>query len=336
VPSGWTNVIPNWTFLWVIACYEYFERTADRAFVEAIWPDVCFTLDHYLASRNTDGLLSIAAWNLLDWAPMDQPNDGVVTPQNCFMVKALRAAASMGDLLDDRRAEQYRTDADALRVAINRHLWSAERGAYLDAIHSDGRRSTMFSVPTQAVAYLCDIAHDERAAMVERHILEPPADFVPIGSPFMSFFHYEALARFGRIDDMLADMRKNYGAMLAYGATTCWEMYPNYTVLRANPRFLTRSHCHAWSAGPVYFLSAYVLGVRPLTPGWTEIEVEPHAADLDWARGSVPLPDGQIIDVSWTIDDQQKMELIIRAPQSVKVNGKLPAGFEGNVTISPH
>ena len=116
-------------------------------------------------------------------------------------------------------------------------------------------------------------------------MLEPPADFVPIGSPFMSFFHYEALAKLGRVDAMLDDMRVNYGAMLAYGATTCWEMYPNYTVLRANPTFLTRSHCHAWSAGPLYFLSAHVLGVRPLAPGWTKVAVEPVPAGLTWANG---------------------------------------------------
>ncbi len=334
VPSGWTNVIPNWTFLWVIACQEYYERTGENSFVQTIWPDVCFTLDHYLASRNADGLLLIAAWNLLDWAPMDQPNAGIVTPQNCFLVKALRAAASMGDILDDERAEKFKFEADSLSLAINRNLWSDEHSAYVDAIHLDGSRSTIFSVQTQVVAYLCDVAQGERAALVEQIMLEPPQDFVPIGSPFMSFFHYEALARCGRFDEMLADMRTNYGAMLAYGATTCWEMYPNYSVLRANPRFLTRSHCHAWSAGPVYFLGKYVLGVRPKTPGWTEIEVEPWVADLAWARGRVPLPDGRTVDVSWTVNGNRNMELTVRAPQDVRVSGKIPDGFAGTVSIT--
>jgi hypothetical protein len=334
VPSGWTNVIPNWTFLWAIACHEYFERTADKSFVEAIWPDVCLTLDHYLASRNSDGLLSIAAWNLLDWAPMDQPNNGVVTPQNCFLVKALDAAAKIGEVIGDLRAEELKSEAKTLRDAINSNLWSDERGAYLDAIHHDGKRSTIFSLPTQVIAYLCDVAQGERAAKVEQLMLEPPADFVPIGSPFMSFFHYEALARCGRFDEMLADMRTNYGAMLAYGATACWEMYPNYSVLRANPRFLTRSHCHAWSAGPVYFLGTYVLGVRPKSPGWTEIEVEPWVADLEWARGSIPLPGGGTVDVSWKVDADRKMELTVRAPREVRVSAKIPDGFAGTVSVA--
>jgi hypothetical protein len=333
VPSGWTNVLPNWTFLWAIACEEFYLRTGDAAFVEEIWPDVRFTLDRFLAERDVDGLLAIAAWNLLDWAPMDQPNDGVVTHQNCFLVAALRAAGRLAALAGDDAA-RWSAAANDLADAINRHLWSEERGAYLDAVHRDGRRSTVFSVPTQVVAYLCSVAEGERAAAIEGYLLQAPADFVPIGSPFMSFFHYEALAKLGRIEDMLADMRVNYGAMLAYGATTCWEMYPNYTVLRANPTFLTRSHCHAWSAGPLYFLSAHVLGVRPLAPGWTRVAVEPTPAGLDWARGSVPLPDQGTVDVAWRIEsDGRTMRLQVSAPSHVEVEANLPGGYAGTVEI---
>jgi hypothetical protein len=317
-----------------MACLEHYERTGDAAFVREIWPHVQFTLDRYLERLDGDGLLAIDAWNLLDWAPMDQPNDGVVTHQNCFLVAALRSAAELAALAGDATGERYRDAAEELSAAINRCLWSNERGAYLDAIHPDGRRSIVFSAPTQVVAYLCGVATGERAVRLEELMLAPPADFVPIGSPFMSFFHYEALVKLGRFDAMLADMRANYGQMLAYGATTCWEMYPNYTVLRANRTFLTRSHCHAWSAGPLYFLSAYVLGVRTLAPGWTEVAVEPAPADLAWARGSVPLPDGGAIDVSWQADlADKRMDLTVRAPRGVTVRATLPEGFDGAVDV---
>jgi hypothetical protein len=38
----------------------------------------------------------------------------------------------------------------------------------------------------------------------------------------------------------------------------------------------SRSHYHAWSAGPLYFSSSLVLGVQPLIPGWTKVAVEPY------------------------------------------------------------
>ncbi|MFL5758401.1 MAG: family 78 glycoside hydrolase catalytic domain [Thermomicrobiales bacterium] len=334
VPSGWVVVLPNWTFLWVIACFEHFQRTGDAEFAREIWPDVASALDQFLACRNDDGLLAIAAWNLLDWAPMDQPNDGVVTHQNCFLVAALRAASQLEEIATGQTSGRFQTAADELRGAINQHLWSDEQGAYLDTIHVDGRRSTIFSVPTQVTAYHCGVAKGERAARVEELFTEPAAGFVPIGSPFMSFFHYEALAKAGRFDVALADMRAHYGGMLARGATTCWEMYANTTINRANPAFPSRSHCHAWSAGPVYFLGAHVLGVRPLTPGWTEVAVEPIPCDLTWATGSVPLPREGTVDVAWSLDPEaHTMRLRISAPKGITVHAKLPDGFTGTSEV---
>lgn len=334
VPSGWINVIPSWTFLWAIACREYYDRTGDLDFAREMLPHLRFTLDRYLEQRDATGLLSISAWNLLDWAPLDQPNDGVVTHQNCFLVAALDAAAALADLAGEGSALHYRNAAGDLAQAINANLWSEERGAYIDAIHADGRRSTIFSIPTQVTAYLAGVATGDRAQRVEELLLDPPADFVPIGSPFVSFFYYEVLVKLGQTEAMLDDMRRNYGAMLAYGATTCWEMYPNYSVLRANPTFLTRSHCHAWSAGPLYFLSAHVLGVRSGAPGWSRVIVEPSPAGLCWANGSVPLPGDGRIDVAWSCDPEARtMQMTVTAPSSVEIDARLPVGYDGAVEV---
>ncbi len=265
VPSGWNSVIPNWTFFWVMACHEYYERGGDERFAREMWPHVRYTLDHYLQRLDERGLFAIAAWNLLDWAPIDQPRDGVVTHQNLFLVGALRAAAHLARIAGDAEgSEGYVVAADRLAEAINRDLWSDERMAYIDAIHADGRRSTSVSLQSQVVAYMCDVARGERAARIEHYLLDPPDDFVRIGSPFTSFFYYEALARAGRVDALVDDMRRNYGLMVEHGATTCWEEWPVYAELKdnpGNPNILTRSHCHAWSAAPGYFLGAYVLGM---------------------------------------------------------------------------
>jgi hypothetical protein len=163
-------------------------------------------------------------------------------------------------------------------------------------------------------------------------LLTPPADFVPIGSPFMSFFHYEALAQAGLYQQMIDDMRRQYGQMVDYGATTCWEMYPKMKDGRINPHNLTRSHCHAWSAAPGYFLGAFVLGVRPASAGWRKVTVEPRVCGLAWARGSVPLPDEGRIDVAWTLDSG-RLKLTIWAPANVEVDARLPEGTDGEIEL---
>lgn len=327
VPSGWNSVIPNWTFFWAIACLELYEFSGDRGFAGQIWPSVRSTLDHFAEKLDDRGLLQIKAWNLLDWAPI--PRDGAVTHQNMFYVKALRSAARIAAEADPAGAVRLLARADALKAAINAYLWSEERGAYVDCIHVDGRVSSVFSMQTQVVAYLCDIAEDGRKRCLEHYIAEPPAEFVQIGSPFMSFFYHEALAKLGRIDIMLDDIRTQYGRMIEHDATTCWEMYPRPLEQRNHPSELTRSHCHAWSAGPGYFLGAYILGVRGLNPGWTKVAIEPNPADLAWAKGTVPLPGLGRIDVSWHADRaNRKLCLRVETPPGLELSIAAPEGYE--------
>ncbi|AFH62964.1 family 78 glycoside hydrolase catalytic domain [Paenibacillus caseinilyticus] len=335
VPSGWNSVIPNWTFFWAVACTEYVRYTGDRAFANEIRPFVQSTLNHYLQHLDDEGLFRFRGWNLLDWAPIDQPNDGVVTHQNAILVKTLREASQLSRLAGDAAGGAELQDAaDRLKDAINEHLWQEEKQAYIDCIHQDGRRSGTISMQTQTAAYWCGIAEGERRERLRHYLLQPPAEFVQIGSPFMSFFYYEALADLGAIELMLEDIRTHYGEMVRYEASTCWEMYAGSSVNRANPHMLTRSHCHAWSAAPGYVLGAYILGVRPADDGWTEVLVAPEAAGLQWARGSVPLPRGGRVDVSWEVlgtGADREMSLSVCAPRGVQLDIRLPAGMKGTV-----
>lgn len=326
VPSAWTSVIPNWTFFWIVACREYAEHTGKREFAAEILPSVLFTLDHYLKLLNADDLLDMKGWNLLDWAPIDQPDDGIVTHQNVMLKKVLEDAAAIAAFAGvPEQGTTYTERAARIKAAINQHLWSEERGAYLDCIHPGGRRSTIFSMQTQVMALLADVADEERQALLKEYLTATPEGFVPVGSPFMSFFYYEALMANGNLQWMLDDMRTNYGFMLDNDATTCWEMYGHTTMNRANENDLTRSHCHAWSAAPGYFLGAYVLGVRSATPGWTKVIIEPQIGDLSWAKGTVPLPQDGCVEVSWKAGNGSLTELTVTAPELIELDIRVPA-----------
>ncbi|WP_227793461.1 family 78 glycoside hydrolase catalytic domain [Paenibacillus guangzhouensis] len=336
VPSGWVSVIPNWTFFWATACAEYYDQTGDEAFASEMYETIRFTLEHYVAKLNDQGLLDIKSWNLLDWSEMDQPNDGVVTHQNMFLVQALRAGARLGGVAGDSTGVALLEDsASRIAAAVNEHLWDENKLAYIDCIHADGRRSDVVSIQTQVVALLTHIAQGERKSNLEAYLLSPPPHFVPIGSPFMSFFYYEALAKMSEPQRIIEDIRDQYGEMIRHGATTCWETYPNFLEHQGNPHLLTRSHCHAWSSAPAYFLGREVLGVRSLAPGWSEVEIAPMPCGLSWAQGSVPHPAGGRIDVSWSMDESAKtMELVVAYPENVRIHAKLPAGYSGKIRES--
>ena len=331
VPSGWVNVIPNWTFLWVMTARSHWRRTGDSAFAVELLPSIQAALSRFTSHLNDDGLLEIAAWNLLDWAPMDQPNEGVVTHQNVLMVIALDAAAELAEAAGED-ASRFRAHARALREAINAHLWSDDANGYIDAIHADGVRSVVCSVQVHMFALLAGVAEGERAARAQAVLTDPPEGWVRIGSPWMSAFLYDALADLGRTADAVEDIRRNYGMMLDHGATTCWEVYPASPVATAGHQ-LTRSHCHAWSAAPAAFLPERVLGIRGLEPGWRTVLVAPEPCGLEWADGSVPLPGAGRIDASWRMDGH-RMRLEITAPAGIAIDARLPNGVSGEILVN--
>ncbi len=300
VPSAWQNILTAWSLLWAIACYEHYLFTGDAEFVREVFPYIAQqnqTLhERYL---NSDGLLEISAWNMLDWAPMDTPGEGVVSHQNMWLVRVWDDTAKLADALGETtHAQTWRQWASDLRVAINTHLWSDARRAYTDCLKRDGSQSEVFSIQTQVVALLCDVPTPERRAILEGYLASSPDDFVRIGSPFMTAFLLETLYNLNRRQAILERIRDDWGFMLAMGAVTCWEQFKGERV--PNPlhahrtEFFTRSHCHAWSAAPAYFLPITVLGAKPLAVGWKRFELSPFLGDLAWAYGRLPLPNGTL------------------------------------------
>lgn len=329
VPSGWENILTAWALLWAIACHEHSLYTGSEDFLREIYPAIA-TQNRNLHEKftNSQGLLEIQAWNMLDWAPMDIPSEGVVAHQNMWLVEVWRRTAAMAEQLGHQQdAATWRRWADDLKEAINRHLWDEEKQAYVDCLHKDGTRSSVISQQTQVIAYLCEVVPEAKRALFEKYLVEVPEGWVQIGSPFMMTFLLEALAKAGNYKQILHLIRQGWGLMLDHGATTCWETFP--TPIPSSPlevgtmeRWLTRSHCHAWSAAPAYALPTWVLGVQPLEPGFKRFKVEPHLEDLEWARGRVPTPHGEV--VVGVQKQQGRLQIDIEIPEGTKasVNGK--------------
>jgi hypothetical protein len=320
VPSSWQNLLPAWSFLWMRSCREYLLFTGDTEHSRRLLDYVTQNVDGICQHLNEQGLFSIRAWNMFDWAAMDTPNRGVVTHNNCFAVHALRDVADLAQELGETgTAMRFRGIADDLSHAINVHLWNEEKSAYTDCLR-DGDQSGVFSQQTQTVAFMSGVAGDfsaQRADLCREKMHHPPADFVKAGSPFFEFFLLEAYAKEARDNDFLDTIRRDWGFMIDMGASTFWEMWSGRTGR------LTRSHCHGWSAAPTFFLSNHVLGVRPGGLGYSPALIEPHPGDLIWCRGTVPTPLGDI-HVQWENDASQPFTLRVDAPQGVEIQIRLP------------
>ena len=308
VPTGCNTVIPLWSILWMLSCLEYYTYSGDKDVTEKLFQAVLTTLDRLHTCRNQQGLIELTGWNMFDWADMDTPINGVITHQNVLLAIVLDKASKLAALLDkEEEAEKFSIRGKNLKEAINANLWDIQQGAFIDSIHSDGIRSSVFSVQTNFLAYLCDCADEERKQRLQKLLVDPPEEFVSIGSPFASFFYYEALEKANQAEKIVEDIRSRWGKMLEFGASSCWETFYGFEKNR-----ITRSHCHGWSSAPGYFLPRLILGVKPIKPGFREFVVEPKVCGLNWAQGRVPTPFGPI-EVSWE-KNKGKLELSVRTP----------------------
>lgn len=335
VPSAWENLLPAWSFLWMRWTQEHYRLTGDvalaRRMVKALARNVA-GIERHLSER---GLFRIKAWNMFDWAALDTPSGGEITHLNALAVLGLRQATELAaDVGARKEAGAWTALANRITAAINRHLWDDKKKAFIDCIRPDGTRSPVFSQQTHTAVYIAGAASGARLTRSREIMAKAPKGFVEAGSPFFMFFVLEGLAREGRIDEMVRSIRNYWGNQVEAGATTFWE---TYHPTRAR---MTRSHCHGWSAAPTYFISQYVLGVRPAGAGYTEVRIAPHPAGLAWARGRVPTPRGTV-EVAWTHDAKAKVfELRVESPIGMPVKIQLPLTgkpivLEGRARVTP-
>lgn len=312
VPAGVSFVLSTWALLWALAASDAYQYTGDQPFDQRLYPDVKKTLDEFLRHINAKGLLEIDAWNMLDWSGMDTPYHGVVTHLNGFLARALHLTAAMAQRNGDAgTAVRYRRAAQGIVQAINRHLWDDGRKAYVDCLR-EGQQSGVISLLTQAVLLLGDCVPKQRRQAVLRLLDDPPPGIVGFGTPFACFFLYEVMASRRQYPQLVEDIKRRWGGMLAYGATTCWETFAGFYQGR-----LTRSYCHAWSAVPCYVFGRYILGVVPTAPGFDRVKIQPQACGLHSAQGTVPTPHGPIW-VSWQEEDGD-IKLTYDVPETICV-----------------
>lgn len=301
VPSGWPMVIPAWSALWAMACWEHYQYTADIEFLRNVYGALQGQL-RYFEQKLVHNLLSIEAWNLCEWSDMDQPGIGVVSHNQAWLCLSLEATACCAEALGDAKsAAQFRSIRDSIAEACRSTLWNESKQLFTDCVrHDTGEHSPVFSKQTQIMFELAGIPNQVQSDRLKKIILgeEIVDGLVQIGTPFFCFFYFELLEKWGEHEKILDETRSKWGMMVELGATTCWEVFPG---VMPGGRW-TRSHCHAWSAAPAYFLLRNQLGIVLNGTPINHIRFEPKPCGLKSCSGMVPTPMGPV-RASWKIED---------------------------------
>jgi alpha-L-rhamnosidase len=205
-----------------------------------------------------------------------------------LLIGALRAATNLGKYLDNYKLSNYSKVADKIAGAFHSFFWDDKKQFYASFIRKGVKLN--YAQLTQGLAIIENVCPEENIVKhLCREIIE---DETLIKAEFSSLlFIYEALLKMdiGYLTFVLDDIRNKFGKMIKKGATSLWE-----TVDGAEAFSRAGSLCHGWSSIFNYIAGAYILGVKPLEPGFKTFTTVSHAAELLNASGKVPTPYGQI------------------------------------------
>lgn len=311
-PTDWDTSIPMWMANWILSVFALSEEMGEAGIVERFYAGMVRTLRAYASFITPENGLYLSSWNLLDWAPLDVYDEGVVTAQEGLLAHCMKRAGEYAHRTGrSEDAQQLLACWHILKTHINTVMWDEERAVYRDGWTKRAGFSRTVSVQTHLILYLMDMVPESRRETVEGYLLHTPSCFVQVGSPFILFYLYEALLRFGQRDAVFADIRRRWGEMLKYDATTCWEVFPGFY---ENGR--TRSYCHSWSSSPAYFLLKNYSGLQRLEGSWGKVTLGDLPDDLTWCRASWPTPFGRVF-LSWK-RNVDGVDAVLELPEGIQ------------------
>jgi len=317
VPSSWDIHLPAWSFLWGISVWDYYFYSGDADFLKTTWDWVIQNLEGAEKLLDENGLFSGPFWNMFDWSGVDDKHRTVLH-NSMLLVGAINEAQKCADVLQDKDRQAWLGKfRERVKSSINR-FWDDERNSYIDSIHGNGKLSNSISQHTSFLSILYDIIEERNFEAAVENMLNPLKEMVKVGSPFAMMYYFEALEKIGRKDEIIKSIYDSYVPMLEDGATTVWEVFPSSEFRPGG--FPTRSHCHAWSSAPLYFLNRIILGIKQVEPGGTVFEISPRLNGLSWAKGAIVTVHGPL-KVDWSAQNKN-FNIEIVAPKNVKVEFK--------------
>lgn len=319
-PSEWENFIPLWSFHWIMWVRDYWWQSGNVKFAKDMMPCIKRGLKHALSLRDERGLLSMpGVWHFVDWAQGRDDDHAVNAAEQGGLLGALEAAIELATALGKSQSKQLATwqaEYDALKKAVNKHLWCEKRKAYADALLEDGSHSSVSSMVTNAVLCLHGAANKTRSKMLANRMAQGiDGGLADFGSPLGVFYMTELYDRLGMVKELFKIITVNWGEMVLQGDSCGWEQFQKGQ--SPDAYWPTRSRCHPCSAVVLKYLARWVLGLEQREAGWKKFSVTPGNTGLNINRvwGSVPTPNG-LIRVSWESKSKGKKNIKVISPRA--------------------
>lgn len=150
--------------------------------------------------------------------------------------------------------------------------------------------------------------------------------------PFINGYEVEARFVGGDTEGAFELIERCWGNMVYGGTGSFWECvdadtgeFPIRSFAIGSAMDCFNSAAHGWSGWISYILQAYVLGIKPLTPGFVRALITPNPGKLKRIAGKMPTPFGPIsvkIEKTQTqfilaVDSPPEVECTISVPEKI-------------------
>ena len=316
-PSERLTIIPEWSLSWIHGIDLAWMQTADTELLSELYPVLVQVLDDFGARIDpATGLLLTLPISSYGFQGLDVSTPGLAT-LNCLYYEALRVGKDAARTLNNITDEMRFSDAQiTLGESIRANLFDGT-DRYLDGIGSSSKIQLSSALPI-----LFGIETGARAQALAESVRQDILQAGTVGGYYVT----RALRLWDFGDELLSafedDADEHWGNMLLQGATTTFEDWEG-----------SYSLAHAWSAYPMARVLDTLVGIAPLGPGWSQVEIRPRIADsLSFAEGTVPTPRGDVF-ARWEAGSDL-LSLTLTTPANMPALVSLPFGDLNDVLIT--
>jgi hypothetical protein len=271
--------------------------------------------------------------DLVDWPPGSFAEGGqgerdghemlpVNTVVNAFHYRTLvlmsRIAGVLGHTADQ---ERFAAQATKVKTTFNHLFFDERQGVYVD-----GEGASHSSLHSNMTALAFDLVPEKRKGTVLAFVRSRGMACSVYGAQYL----LEALYRNGNeqaaLDLMTARHDRSWWHMIELGSTItleAWDLtYKN-----------NLDWNHPWGAVPANIIPRFLMGVRPMAPGFGKVRIQPRPAHLLEAKIRVPTPKGPV-EVAFRNDPKEPFRLTVSIPDAMTASVDVPSFGRAEGAIS--
>jgi hypothetical protein len=238
-----------------------------------------------------------------------KPVNAVVNAFYCLNLRQMtEMAAALGKTAD---AEMYLAKAARAAKSFHAAFFNAERGCYVD-----GEGAAHASLHANMLPLAFGLVPPEERGRVAAFVKSRGMACSVYGAQYLLEALFEAGLEDEAIELMTRDEMRGWVNMMNAGSTITMEAWD----IKVKPNL---DWNHAWGAAPANILPRFVLGVRPLEPGFSSILIRPQVGSLEGVQGTVPTVRGPVT-VGVRREGSRSYKLTVSIPVNATARVELP------------